>query len=485
MGNESQYGVVIIGAGNAALSAAVSAAETGASVVVLEKAPETLRGGNTYFTGDLRFPWDKVDDLVPLVRDMSDPEIEAMRDGAKPYTQATFFDDVMRVTEGRSDPDLLQTLVTEAYPTVQWMASKGHDWVPAYATPGTSMAVYLNGGGSELSDRWFALAEKMGVEIKYSHHAVELIRDNTGRVTGVHAQTPEGSVKIYGKGVILACGGFEANAAMRGSYLGKNWDLVKTRGVPFNTGDGHQMALDIGAWPYGHWSGCHATPNDLNHPEFGERVGGFAATVERYSYPYGIMVNQGGSRFVDEGADMRSYTYAKTGQAILAQPGSVAFQIFDEKCKPLLQPYGTASGSKANSLSELANMMGVNPDGLTRTVKEYNAAVQSGDFKPLVRDGKCTSGLTIPKSNWAQRIDEPPFYGYPVICAITFTFGGLRINNSAQVIHTCDSPIPGLYACGEIVGGLYYYNYCGGSGMTSGAVFGRIAGREAGKEAVA
>ena len=481
---ESQYGVIIVGAGNAAFSAAVSAVESGASVVVLEKAPEEWRGGNTYFTGDLRFPWKSADDLIPLIPDLSETEIQNMREQAKPYPQATFFDDVMRVTEGRSDPDLLQVLVTEAYPTVQWMASHGHTWTPTYARPGASMAAYLNGGGAQLSDHWFALAEKMGVDIKYSHHVVDLKRDAAGRIIGVCAQTPEGTADIYGKSVILACGGFEANAAMRASYLGKNWDLVKVRGVPYNTGDGLQMALDLGAAPYGHWSGCHATPNDLNHPDYAVR-GGRPADPDRYAYPFGIMVNQQGRRFVDEGADLRSYTYAKTGSAILAQPGGVAFQIFDHKCKDLLHAYGTASGSQADSLPELAQMIGVDPKGLVQTIEEYNPTVQPGDFNPLARDGKSTKDLAIPKSNWARTIDEPPFYGYPVICAITFTFGGLRINTSAEVMHAADSPIPGLYACGEIVGGLYYYNYCGGSGMTSGSVFGRIAGREAAQRALA
>ena len=484
MAKELNYDVIVVGAGNAALTATIAAAETGARVVVLEKAPENLRGGNTFFTGDLRFPWKSADDLAPLINDISEPEIEQMREQAKPYSQADFFDDVMRVTEGRSDPDMLQTLVTESYPTIRWMVEKGQSWVPAYAVPGASTAVALNGGGAQLGDTYTALALKLGVDILYAHQAMDLIQDNAGRIAGVRTVTPEGVTDIRGKAVILGCGGFEANAAMRASYLGKNWDLVTVRGVPFNTGDGLRMALDVGAAPYGHWSGCHATPNDLNHPDSRVREGGRSQGVQRYSYPYGLMVNQAGRRFVDEASDFRSYTYAKTGAAILAQPGGVTFQIFDGKCDEFIQPYGVGSGSQANSIEELAQMIGVDPKGLVQTVEEYNRAVQPGDFNPLVRDGLATKGLAIPKSNWAQALDKPPYYGYPVICGITFTFGGLRINNNSQVMHAADSPIPGLYACGEIVGGLFYYNYCGGTGMMAGSVFGRIAGREAGMAAV-
>ncbi|MFQ5872754.1 MAG: FAD-dependent oxidoreductase, partial [Dehalococcoidia bacterium] len=249
MDKEVHCGVVVVGAGNAGLSAAVSAAEAGARVVVLEKAPEYLRGGNTYFTGDFRFPWDTVQDLVPLVPDLSEGEVRDMEEMAKPYTQDDFYDDVMRVTEGRSDPDLLQLLVTEAYPTMRWMAALGHTWIPSYANPTASMAVALNGGGAQLSNHWFDVAERMGVEIKYAHQAMELLQDQAGRISGVRVETPEGSATVHAKAVVLACGGFEANAAMRSSYLGPGWDLVKVRGVPFNTGDGLRMALDMGAWP--------------------------------------------------------------------------------------------------------------------------------------------------------------------------------------------------------------------------------------------
>jgi tricarballylate dehydrogenase len=484
MDKEVICGVVVAGAGNAALSAAVSAAEAGAKVVVLEKAPEALRGGNTYFTGDFRFPWATVEDLAPLVPDFSEAEAKGMRDASTPYSQAAFYDDMMRVTEGRSDPELLELLVSQAFPTMQWMAALGHTWVPSYASPTASMPVALNGGGATLSDHWFEVAARKGVEILYDHQAIELLTDSAGEISGLRAQTTNGYTTFHTKAVILACGGFEANAAMRCSYLGQGWDMVKVRGVPFNTGDGLRMAMDIGAWPHGHWGGCHASPQDLALPEYSLRSGIPSSDYARYAYPFSVMVNLQGKRFVDEGSDSRTYTYAATGRAIMAQPQAVAFQIFDRKCESLLGDYQRASGGWAKTLPELANMLGVDSEGLVRTIEEYNATVQPGDFNPMRKDGNATLGLDIPKSNWAQTIDEPPFYGCAVVCGITFTYGGVRINAKTQVLHTTNRPIPGLYACGEMVGGIFYVGYAGGSGMTQGSAFGRIAGNEAARRSL-
>lgn len=482
MAREANYGVVVVGAGNAALSAAASALEGGAKVAVLEKAPEELKGGNTWFTGDIRFPWDKVEDLVPLVPGLPDSEVKRMREAAKPYTKDAFYEDAMRMTDGRIDQELFDVILNQSYPTMRWMASLGHTWVPSYAHAGASMAVALNGGGAGLSDHWFEVVKKKGGDIRYNTRAVSLLQNDKGEVVGVRALDSQGFIDIHAKAVVVACGGFEANAAMRASYLGPGWDTVKVRGVPFNTGDGIRMALDIGARPEGQYSGCHATPQDMNRPAFGLRIGGRQEWT-RYSYPYSVMVNVHGQRFVDEGSDGRPYTYAKTGRAIMAQPGGYAFQIFDQKSNPTRGGYEKATGAKANTLEELAAALGVDVQGFVRTMKEYNAAVQPGPFNEMVLDGKHTKGLAIPKSNWAQTVDTPPYYGYGVVCGITFTYGGLKIDTGMQVQSTVEKPVPGLYAAGEIVGGLWYGNYAGGSGMSQGATFGRIAGRNAAKRA--
>jgi tricarballylate dehydrogenase len=280
--------------------------------------------------------------------------------------------------------------------------------------------------------------------------------------------------------VVLACGGFEANAEMRARYLGPGWDLAKVRGTKFNTGDGIRMALDAGAMAYGHWSGCHAVAWDLNAPPFGSRAMG--DLYQKHSYPFGIVVNVDGERFVDEGADFRNYTYARYGREILKQPQRAAFQIFDAKTVPLLRDeYRIAQATKATAetIPALASALGIDVDGLVRTVEAFNASVQPAAFDPTRLDGKGTTGIAPPKSNWAQPIDTPPYAGYAVTCGITFTFGGLRIDAQAQVLDGDERPIRGLFAAGELVGGLFYFNYAGGSGLMAGAVLGRIAGASA------
>jgi tricarballylate dehydrogenase len=282
--------------------------------------------------------------------------------------------------------------------------------------------------------------------------------------------------------VVLATGGFESNAEWRARYLGPSWDLAKVRGTRFNAGDGIRMALDAGASPAGHWSGCHAVAWDLNAPEFGDLAVGDG--FQKHSYPFGIVVNARGERFLDEGADFRNYTYAKYGREILEQPGRLAWQVFDAKVAGLLRhEYRIRQVTKvaAATLHELAiGMEGVDAAGFLRTVEGFNAAVQvEVPFNPNELDGRGTRRITPPKSNWANRLDEPPFEAYAVTCGITFTFGGVRIDSGARVLDVAGQPIPGLFACGEMAGGLFFFNYPGGSGLTAGAVFGRVAGANA------
>jgi len=300
-------------------------------------------------------------------------------------------------------------------------------------------------------------------------------------VRGVVAKIEEGSRPISSNAVVLACGGFEANAEWRARYLGRGWDLAKVRGSKYNTGDGLEMALKIRAQPYGHWSGCHAVSWERYAADFGDPV--ITPNYQRHSYPFGIMINSRGRRFLDEGADIRNYTYAKYGQIVLEQPGQFAYQIFDSKISPLLrEEYRTKQVTKvtANNIEELAAKLDdVDSVQFLKTVREFNAAVQTDHpFNPSIKDGRCAV-LEIPKSNWAQTIDAPPFEAYAITCGITFTYGGLRITTDGAVVDTSHQPIPGLFAAGEIVGGIYYFNAPGGSGLVSGAVFGRIAGENA------
>jgi tricarballylate dehydrogenase len=486
------YGVVVVGAGNAALAAAVSAREQGAGrVLVLEKAPRELRGGNTHYSGGLfRFAFDNVADLLPLLPESSrsDPKV---LDGVGSYHESRFLEDLMRVTENRSEPELAEMLVRRSSATVRWIVEQGVELEPAVSLTGVKVGgtvkwpsgavLRARGEGVGLSRMWFEIAERRGVEIRYRSRAVLLLRDRRGRVTGVTVEGPEGFEEITARAVVLGCGGFEANAEWRARYLGRPWDMVKVRGTRYNTGDGLRMALEIGALPYGQWTGAHATPIDAEAPPYGDRR--LTDKTNRLSYPLGVMLNTKGRRFVDEGEDFQLYTYAKYGAAILNQPRGLAFQLFDARVAPLLEGrYRTGTPIVADSLENLVERLPVDRTKALETLEEYNAAVAPGRFDPSELDGLATKGLPLPKSNWAQPLDRPPFSVYPVTCGITFTFGGLRVNDRARVLSSSWEPIPGLYACGEMVGGLFFMNYPGGSGLTSGAVFGRLAGANAAAE---
>ena len=399
--------VIVVGGGNAGLSAAMAAQDGGAQALLLEKAPKELRGGNSYFTGGLfRFAFQGIDDIASVIHDLSEGE-RAMVDVGS-YPTRAYYEDVMRVTEGLSDPLLLEVLVGQSLPTMQWLAGKGVRWILAMGRQSFkvdnkfkffgNLVVEAVGGGVGLSDMEFAAAEKMGVQTVYDTKAVRLLTDRMGRVTGLTVRGPEGFQDIETGAVVLACGGFEANAEMRTRYLGAGWELAKVRGVPYNTGDGHRMALDIGALPYGHWSGAHACAWDYGAPPYGDRK--ITDLFQKHSYPYSVIVNIDGERFVDEGADYRNYTYAKYGREILKQPQRAAFQIFDQKTVRLQrEEYRIKEVTKAtaDTIETLADRLGVDRAGLVRTVREYNEACQPGEFNPSVLDNVHTEGITPPQ----------------------------------------------------------------------------------------
>ena len=483
--------VIVVGAGNAAFAAAVAAREQGASVTMLERAPRELAGGNTRFTaGAMRFAYDGVDDLRALMPDLTDEEVAATDFGA--YPEAQFLDDMGRVTDYRTDPDLCERLVRESRPTMLWMRRQGVRFAPiwgrqAFKVDGRfrfwgGLTVEAWAGGPGLVDAWTAIAAREGIEVLYGARAVSLLSDDAG-VHGVRVKQGGRTRDLMAGAVVLAAGGFQANTEWRTRYLGPGWDTAKVRGSRFNTGDGLRMALEIGAMPHGQWSGCHAVQWERNAPEFGDLAVGDG--FQKHSYPWGVLINARGERFLDEGADFRNYTYARYGREVLRQPRQFAWQVFDAKVASLLRDeYRIRQVTKvtADTLEDLAaRLEDVDAAQALATLTAFNAAVRTEvAFDPNVKDGRRTEGLAIPKSNWANPIDTPPFEAYAVTCGVTFTFGGLRIDQAGAVLDVDLAPIPGLYAAGEMVGGLFYENYPGGTGLMAGAVLGRLAGTSAG-----
>ena len=484
---ETAPSVIVVGGGNAALCAAVASAEAGASVLVLEAATLAEAGGNSAYTaGLMRVAFDGLDDVRALAPELSEDEVA--RNDFGTYTEDRFMGDLRRVTDDRCDPDLARVLVSRSLPTLLWMREHGVRFVPAYGRQAFEVdgryrfwggAVFeTEGQGPGLVRTLTDAARRLGADIRYEAPAIELLPD----ARGVRVQTADGTEDLELDAVVLACGGFEANAEWRTRYLGPGWELAKVRGTRHNVGDGIRMALDAGASRAGDWAGCHAVGWDRNAPDFGDlRVG---HGYQKHSYPFGIMVNARGERFCDEGADFRNYTYAAYGRLIGDQPGRFAWQIFDSQVTHLLRDeYRIPEVTKvtAGTLEELAERLdGVDAKEFLDTVAAYNRSVPTDvAFDPNVLDGRGTDGISPPKSNWANPIERPPFEAYAVTCGITFTFGGVRIDTDARVIDVAGRPIRGLYACGEMAAGLFHGNYPGGAGLTAGSVFGRIAGRDA------
>ncbi|MEM7098593.1 MAG: FAD-dependent tricarballylate dehydrogenase TcuA [Pseudomonadota bacterium] len=482
------WDTIVIGAGNAAFCAAHAAREENASVLMLECAPEEENGGNSRFTaGAIRFAYDGVDDIRALCPDLSEEQIAITDFGT--YTTDQFYEDMFRVTRYRTDPELCERLVTSSRETMFWLQKKGIRFLPIYGRQAFKvdgrfkfwggLTLESWGGGPGLIDMHTTIAKQSQIEIRYDTRALELITDGHA-VTGVKVRHQGELENLMARSVIIASGGFQADTEKRTRYLGPGWEMAKVRGTRFNTGDGIDMAIKVGASTKGNWSGCHAVGWDYNAPEYGDlNVGD---NFQKHSYPWGVMINAHGRRFVDEGADFRNYTYAKYGRVILEQPDQFAWQIFDAKVTHLLRDeYRIKQVTKvtAPTLEALAHKLeDVNAQAFLEEIKTYNAAVDTTTaFDPNIKDGRATTGLSVNKSNWANTIDRGPFEAYQVGCGITFTFGGLRIDpNTAQVLDRDHKPIPGLFAAGELVGGVFYFNYPGGTGLINGAVFGRLAG---------
>lgn len=509
MSEQSVPKVIVVGAGNAALVTALAASEAGASVVVLEAASKEERGGNSRFSGSIfRFAHGGSEEIADLLGDaLPDQSSEwTKRVRVNPYPRQRYLDDLMSASGGRGDAALLTKLVEESQETMWWLKKQGIQWEfirgklidpdnlqpeELYWLPEGGAVRCVDEGVGLVALLFDAVESDPRIEIRYESPVRELIVDGRS-VTGVRVGSDSGTYDLHGP-VVLACGGFEASPRLRRQYLGENWDLVKVRGTRYNTGGMLEEAIRIGAQAVGHWGGCHAAllaseapaVGDITQIEAQSTKGSLTSPMSRYSYPYSIMVNLDGERFVDEGEDEVFLTYATMGRKVLAQRDATAFQLFDQRTVHLLeQRYASSEPAVADTIDELAEKIGVPAERLAATVASYNAATSSGkEFNAFAKDGLATTGLVPPKSNWALPLDEPPFLAYRVTCGITFTYGGLRIDTQARVHDSSDRPIEGLYATGEITGGFFYDNYPGGSGLMRGAVYGRTAGQEAAEAA--
>jgi tricarballylate dehydrogenase len=417
------------------------------------------------------------------------------------YSRAQFSDDLRRTTGNRADPALSAALVDQSYDAMRWLASLGVHFVfnrviGTAAAQGADIripagaALIAEGEGVGLESTLLAIVEARGIDVLYGVQAVEPLYA-AGRVSGVRVRGLEDANTIAAAAVIMASGGFQASAAWRTAFLGSQFTNVKVRGSRFDTGEFLLASIAGGAQSFGDWGSAHVAPVDAGSKDFGDLRSGHS--TNRLSFPYSVMVDLDGRRFVDEGADFNLYKYVQIGRALLSRRETIAFQLFDGQTEHLLEPrYGTGQPIVSDSLDGLLEGIRADYSGhrfdleaCRRTLSEYNASVQPGSFVPDRLDGKRTRGLDPDKTNWAQRLEVRPFTAYAVTPGITFTFGGVRTDVEARVLDDAGAPIKGFYAAGEVVGGFFSGSYPGGASMSRNAVFGRIAGIGAAREAAA
>ncbi|TMU99834.1 FAD-dependent tricarballylate dehydrogenase TcuA [Streptomyces sp. DASNCL29] len=483
--------IVVAGAGLTGLSAAISAREAGARVVLLEKGDREDVGGNAAFSGGLfLFRYDGPDDLTSITEDF-EPGMEADRIEAPPYTRHAYAAELSAMSGGRAEPRLVDALAERSLDTVRWLAAKGvrftfnrtlgaevRDGV-LHIPPGQVLTCVGEGmsRGFEVIRPLLAHAERIGVEIHWSTPLAEVRRGN-GRVTG--AAVGDGSRTVPADAVVIATGGFQASGELRREHLGPEWETARLRGTRLATGDGIQAALRAGAEKAGTWSSCHSAAVDPTMPSPGHSAD--SPPFPLHGFWLGVLVNRGGERFVDEGPGPWVRNYSKMGKAIMGQPECEAFEIFDQRTAPRVADEfaGAAVPIVAHTIVELAERIGVPADRLAHTLKTFNNACPPGD---TISEDRGTSGITPPKSRWAAPLDRPPYVAYHAVAGLTFTFGGIRIDPDGRALGANGAPVPGLYAAGEAIGGLFHGDYPGGAALMRAAVFGRAAGHTAATEA--
>ena len=454
--------IVVVGCGMAGLAAANRAAELGFDVTVLEKSPEERRGGHTRFSESFRVPSADTD-LEQFGYEFAVPD----------YTADEFYDDIMSQTNGRADPQLARTLVENAGETIEWLTERGAEWEMEPLNVGYTVArTFMD--GEEVVAALVEAAEADGATFHYKAEARDLLVDDDGSVGGVRARTEDGMREFRADAVVVGAGGYESSPEKRTKYYGTDYDAMKVRGSRYNTGEGIDMMLDVGGRAEGQWGGAHMALIDSDSPD----VEGGANRVD--GYQYGVIVNDEGERFVDEGEDARAHTYAKFGRRIFEQPGHEAYIVVDAPLRDHMRATGPSDAVSGESVEDVLAELGCsNPERGAATVREFTEHCDPGEFDPDSLDGNRTEGLELEKSNWALPLDEPPYYGWSVTGGMTFGFGGVATDTKARVLDSVERPIPGLYAAGNSVGGLFFDNYPGGTGLSNAAVFGKIAAEQA------
>src|ERR1700746_123211 len=457
-----KYDVLVIGGGNAALCAAISARRTGASVLVLEGAPKFYRGGNTRHTRNMRCAHDAATDIL-----------------TGPYSEQEFWEDLLLVTEGETDEQLARHMIAESKDILGWIVEQGVRWQPSLGgtlSLGRTNSFFL-GGGRAMLNALYLTAEQLGVDIVYDAEVIDLeIAD--GMFLSATVRQDEGNATATAATLVAAAGGFEANIEWLKQYWGEAADNFLIRGTPYNRGSVLKMLLEKGVQEIGDPTQCPAVAIDARAPKFD---GGIITRHD--SVVFGIVVNKDAQRFYDEGEDIWPKRYAIWGRLVAAQPDQIAYIIFDSAgvtsfIATLFPPIA------GGTVAELAVKLELAPAALEKTVADFNAAVRPGTFDHTILDDCRTEGITPPKTHWARRIEASPFLAYPVRPGITFTYLGTRVNRQSQMLMKDGKPSANMFAAGEIMAGnVLGKGYAAGMGMTIGSVFGRIAGQEAAKNA--
>ncbi len=452
------YDVLVVGGGNAALCAAMTAKENGARVLLLETSPKDFRGGNSRHTRNLRYLHETANSHL-----------------TGPYKEEEFWDDLYRVTSGNTNEELAKLTIRESNDIGKWMEAHGCMFQPSMrGTLSLSRTnAFFLGGGKALMNAYYATAEKLGVDILYDTEALNL-NINNGQFESAEVLIDNLPRILKAKSVVVASGGFQANIAWLKKYWGNAADNFIIRGTPYDRGRMLEVLLDNEAKPIGDPRQCHAVAIDARAPKFD---GGIITRLD--CVPFSIVVNKEAERFYDEGEDFWPKRYAIWGRLVAQQPDQIAYSIIDSKCINLFMP-SVFPPIEANSIHELAVKLALDPEVLENTVNAFNAAVQPGNFNSNELDDCTTDGLSPQKTHWARALDTPPFYGYPLRPGITFTYLGVAVNKSAQVLMNDERPFKNIFAAGEIMAGnILGQGYMAGFGMIIGTVFGRIAGKEA------